>query len=372
MKREINTKLIIVSILAATCFYACKKDMSSTSPNVKLPHNFGNENSFTPFDQINVVDDNPSFGALVNDPELINPWGIAAPPNGPVWVADNGTHGITVYDRRTGATLFPRVSDVGDSGGGTNHDGDPTGAVFNPNPLEFGGNHFIFVSEDGTITGWSSGSATTILIDNSATGAVYKGCAIANDGIADYLYVTNFHAGTIEVYDVNLNPVPSRPAVVDPAIPAGYAPFGIQNIGGDLYVTYAKQKGPLKHDDQAGMGNGYVDVYNHAGSFLRRFASRGDLNSPWGIALAPAGFATNVENVLVGNFGSGRIDIFDDFGVYMGQLLSMSKHLQIDGLWSIDFLKGNRHGVGAGTDSLYFTAGPNGENDGIFGFLKQH
>jgi uncharacterized protein (TIGR03118 family) len=140
-----------------------------------------------------------------------------------------------------------------------------------------------------------------------------------------------------------------------------------------MFVTFAKQKGPLNHDDQAGLGNGYVDVYNRTGNFSRRFATIQDLNSPWGVALAPAGFATNVENILIGNFGSGRINIYDLLGNYMGQLLSQgTTHLTIDGLWSLDFLKGNQHGVGHATDSLYFTAGPNGETHGIFGFLKQH
>lgn len=368
MKKSINIKSIVFAMLAIAFFYACKKDASTPTAKVNLPYqSLLRPNSLTPYNQTNLVADAPGFGAAIIDPNLVNAWGMAASPTSPVWIASNGMHVSTIYNRTTGVTVLAPVAITGAAPGLI---GSPTGVVFN-GTADFGGYKFIFASEDGTISGWKGGAATTVVVDNSASGAVYKGLAMANDGTDNYLYATNFHAGTIDVFDKNFNPVPSRPLVTDPTIPAGFAPFGIQNIGGDLYLTYAKQKGPDNHDDQPGLGNGYVDVLNNKGSFLRRLASKGDLDSPWGMTVAPAGFATNVENLLVGNFGSGRIDIYDFYGVYMGQLLAHAKHLTIDGLWAIDFLKGNQHGVGSPTDSLYFTAGPNGETHGLYGFLTK-
>jgi len=372
MKREINTKLIIVSILATTCLYACKKDVSTVSPSPDLSHKgFNNSNSFLPIMETNLVASNFGMGALLVDPNLINPMGLAASLTSPVWVADDKTDKSTIYDRHTGLTLLPPVMDLGKS----NNPAAPTGVVFN-GTADFGGYKFIFANQDGTISASSGGLVATVVADRSGSNAEYTGLAIAFNGLDNnnYLYACNFNAGTIDVFDKNFNYVPGKPVVTDPSIPAGYAPYNIMNIGGDLYVTYAEQDPPSGLFARAGMGAGFVDVLNNHGEFLRRFASNGDLNAPWGIALAPAGFVGNNEMLLVANNGSGRIDMFDLDGTYEGQLLALSKHLTIDGLWGIDFFKGNQHGVGAATDSLYFTAGPKvpSRKQGLFGFLANH
>jgi uncharacterized protein (TIGR03118 family) len=370
MKKEINTKLTIIAILVITCFYACKKDISTTNANV--PHNgFGNLNSLTPIIQTNLVASGLGMGTLNVDPNLINPMGLAASLTSPAWIADNKTDESTIYDRRTGLTILAPVGVSGKSGG----PGEPTGVIFN-GTADFGGNKFIFASQDGTISAWGGGLTTSVVADRSGSNAEYTGLAIALSDLDNnnYLYACNFNAGTIDVFDKNFNYVPGQPAVTDPGIPPGYAPYNIVNIGGDLYVTYAQQDPPSGLFARAGMGFGYIDVLGNHGEFLRRLASKGDLNAPWGIALAPAGFASANEILLVANNGSGRIDMFDLTGVYMGQLLAHSAHLTINGLWGLDFFKGNHHGVGAATDSLYFTAGPPvpGRTQGLFGFLTNH
>jgi uncharacterized protein (TIGR03118 family) len=193
---------------------------------------------------------------------------------------------------------------------------------------------------------------------------------MASDGTANFLYLTNFKGGKIDVFNREFNYVTNKP-FWDPNIPAGFAPFNIQNIGGKLYVTYAKQKEPDHMDDQAGPGNGYVDIFNPDGTFVKRFASKGELNSPWGIALAPPGFAGQSQTILIGNFGNGRINVFDMQGNHLGALKVQGQNIVIDGLWAIDFLKNNLPG-GSPTDPLYFTSGPDGESHGLFGYLQRH
>jgi len=201
--------------------------------------------------------------------------------------------------------------------------------------------------------------------DHSELGAVYKGLAMATDGNADFLYAANFKGKKIDVLNGEFQYITTKP-FTDPNMPDGFGPFNIQNIGGMLYVTYAKLKGPDNEDDDAAPGNGYVDIFKPDGTLVKRFASQGPLNSPWGITHAPAGFAGDTETILVGNFGDGRINVFDLSGNYKGQLASNGKALGIEGLWALDFLKANA----TAADPLYFTAGPGGEKHGIFGSLK--
>jgi uncharacterized protein (TIGR03118 family) len=369
MKNLPHKKTSLAIILAITCFYACKKDLSTVSENsmnrslvaAAVPINFT-------FTQVNIVADTAGYGAMVIDSNLKNAWGMAAPLNGPVWISANHQGVSTIYNRTTGLTLKAPVTIPAAMMGQT---GSPSGVVFN-STADFGGNKFIFATEDGILAGWSGGNAAVKVADRSAFNAVYKGITMANDGGANFLYVTNFKGGKIDVFDSNFNYVTTKP-FIDPGIPAGYAPFNIQLIGNKLFVTYAKQKGPDNMDDQAGLGNGYVDIFGTNGIFQKRFASNGDLDSPWGIAQAPAGFASDKQNILIGNFGSGRIDVFDTEGVYMGQLHdSQKKNITIDGLWAIDFLKNNVPGGGSPTDLLYFTAGPVKETHGIFGSLQKN
>jgi uncharacterized protein (TIGR03118 family) len=315
------------------------------------------------FVQTNLVADT-SGKAAVTDPNLVNPWGITASPTGPLWVSDNGTGLATVY---TGAgAVLSLVVAVPAAGGKTN--GPVSGQIFN-STTDFaltGGvaSAFLFVNEDGVVSGWGGGAAAVAMADRSATGAVYKGLAMAQNGGANFLYATNFNANTIDVFDKSFTFASS---FTDSQIPTGYAPFGIQNIGGLLYVTFALQDS-AKHDDVAGAGNGYVDIFNPNGTLVKRFISRGSLNSPWALVQAPTGFGSLAGALLVGNFGDGKINAYNiTTGQSMGVLSNTSgSPLVIQGLWGLLF--GNGASAGPAT-TLYFTAGPGAESHGLLGSL---
>ncbi len=352
MKRLIKAKTWLAGLLAITCLCACNKGHNPP-----------------PFDfdvlQTNLVSDTAGLGAARIDTNLVNAWGIAAVPGGPIWISANGKGLSVVYDNN-GNTLRPPVTIPSVTPGGT---GAPSGAIFN-STSDFGGSKFIFASEDGIILAWSSGNSAVKVAERPQTSTVYKGLAIVNDGTANFLCVTNLRGATVDVFDRNFNFV-TNSRFVDPNIPGGFAPFNIQVIQNKVYITYAKQKLPDKMDDQKGPGNGYIDVFDPKGTLIKRFASQGPLNSPWGIALAPAGFADPQPTILIGNFGDGRINIFDMNGFFKGQLRSEGgQSLTIPGLWAIDFLKGNMPG-GNPNDPLYFTAGPDDEAHGLFGTLKK-
>ncbi|MDB5142280.1 MAG: hypothetical protein JWQ66_993 [Mucilaginibacter sp.] len=349
MKKLIYGKHFLAALLILTCFYSCKKDHQTVQQfNVA---------------QNNLVADTAGYGAAKIDNNLLNAWGIAANPMGIIWIASNHKGVSTVYDK-TGKTLIPPVTIPSVT---ADQPGAPSGVVFN-STTSFGGNKFIFAGEDGVITAWASGGAAVKVADRSSSNAVYKGLTIATDAGANFIYATNFRGGEIDVFDSNFNYVTSKP-FLDTSIPAGFGPFNIQNIGGLLYVTYAKLKAPDNMDDQAGAGNGYVNVFKPDGTLVKRFASQGTLNSPWGITHAPAGFASGTEAILIGNFGDGRINIYDLQGNYKGQLQNNGQVVAIDGLWAIDFLNTNPNSVSS-TDPLYFTAGPMDEAHGVFGFLQ--
>jgi uncharacterized protein (TIGR03118 family) len=224
------------------------------------------------------------------DPNLVNPWGIAEPPTGgPFWISDNHSGVSTIYNG-SGATVLPPVTIPPPPGGiPPIPPAAPTGVVFNGVPTSFGGAHFIFATEDGTISSWTSGSSAVLQVNNSGAGAVYKGLASGNNGSGDFLYAANFHAGTIDVFNSAINPFTPSGSFKDLNVPPGYAPFGIRNIGGMLYVTYALQDSAA-HDDVAGAGHGFVDIFDLNGVLQKRLISGGALNSPWGLALAPASF----------------------------------------------------------------------------------
>ncbi len=300
MKNLIYGKLCLAALSVLTCFFSCKKNRQPAPQ-----FNIG---------QTNLVADVATYGAAKIDTGLRNAWGLAANPTGIVWISSNRDALSTVYDK-TGKTLRPPVTIPSVA---ANQPGAPTGIVFNGS-TDFSGNKFIFSGEDGVITAWASGNAAVKVADRSQANAVYKGLAMATDAGANFLYAANFKGGKIDVFDNHFNYVTTKP-FLDPAIPAGFGPFNIQNIGGWLYVAYAKQKAPDNMDDQAGPGNGYVDIFKPDGTLIKRFASQGTLNSPWGITHAPAGLAANGETILVGNFGDGRINIFDMNGNYKGQL----------------------------------------------------
>ena len=352
MKSLIKAKVLLAGFMATACLLACHKDHNP------LPFDFN-------VHQTNLVADTAGFGAIRIDPNLANAWGIAAAPGSPIWISANHSGVSVIYDNK-GNTVIPPVTIPSVTPGGT---GAPSGALFN-STADFGGYKFIFASEDGIVLAWKSGGSAVKVADRSETSAVYKGIAIVSDGADNFLCLTNLRGATVDVFDKNFNFV-SNSRFVDPGIPAGFAPFNIQFIQGQVYVTYAKQKLPDKMDDQKGPGNGYIDVYSPHGTLIKRFASQGTLNSPWGIALAPAGFADLQPTILIGNFGDGRINVFDMHGFFKGQLQNEGgQSVSIDGLWAIDFLKGNTPGGNPG-DPLYFTAGPDDEAHGLFGTLQK-
>jgi uncharacterized protein (TIGR03118 family) len=245
--------------------------------------------------------------ALHTDSDLVNAWGLASLPTSPWWVSDNGTDVSTLY-RADGSkvSLTVQVPNA------------PTGLVSNPgsqfvvsNGLSSGPAFFIFDTEEGKILGWNPTVSLTqaqVAVNHSDVGAVYKGLAIAPTN--DLLYATDFHNGRVDVFDGNFHPVSRPGAFVDPGIPSGYAPFGIQTVGTWIVVTYAQQDADA-HDDVAGQGHGFVDAFDTAGTFIVRIATRGQLNSPWGVARAPAGFGAFGGDLLVGNFGDGQISAFE-------------------------------------------------------------
>jgi uncharacterized protein (TIGR03118 family) len=326
------------------------------------------------FRQLNLVSDQ-SGRAMFTDPNLVNAWGIVASSSSPFWVSDNGTGLSTLY-RFGSAPLGQQtlVVTVPPPTGGT-PPAAPTGIVFNQGGSGFMVTEngvsrpafFLFATEDGTISGWNPMVDATHarLAVNNSPAAVYKGLAFGNNGSADFLYATDFRGGFVDRFDSGFNLV-SR--FTDPAATKkGYAPFGIADLNGLLYVTFAKQD-KAKHDDVKGMGHGFVDVFDANGNFVRRLASKGNLNSPWGLALAPGGFSKFGGDLLVGNFGDGHIDAYDPTtGHFRGQLLARRNHpLAIDGLWGLRF--GN-DGAAGPSSTLFFTAGPGKEKHGLLGQL---
>jgi uncharacterized protein (TIGR03118 family) len=311
--------------------------------------------------QTNLTSNIPGRAANT-DPDLRNPWGISFGNASPYWISDNAT-GLTTLYNGLGVKSALVVSIPLPSGGLS----APTGQVFNNASafqLSNGSNaSFLFATENGTIAGWNGAAGTTAItmIDNSSN-ASYKGLAIAGTGASARLYAANFATGHVDVWDGSFNPVLG--GFMDPTLPAGYAPFNVQNVGGNIVVTYAVVD-PGTGDDVAGPGNGVVDVYDANGNLLRRLSSGGALNSPWGVALAPSGFGPFGNALLVGNFGDGTINAYDFFsGAMLGTLTDgVGSPIVNDGLWALAF--GN-HSATSDPNSLYITAGLNDEADGLF------
>src|SRR3954447_1992677 len=374
--------------------------------------------------QTNLVSDLPGV-AQVQDPNLVNPWGISESGASPFWISDNNSGVSTLYNapgaNNTPVSINPlvvRIPTPGDPLGAT---GTPTGTVFNTDGGATGGftvsgvdkngkpitaaAAFLFATEDGTLVGWNptvnpkgfdpakAGTYGIIAVDNSGnnfkkanpakqTGAVYKGLTTASSATPIFasdpdtttvLYAANFRSGKVEVYDTNFKAVKLKAgAFADPDLPKGFAPFNVQVLGGKVYVTYAKQDAN-KHDDVGGPGNGFIDVFNLDGTpglagGKERLVSRGPLNSPWGLALAPSSFGALSGDLLVGNFGSGLIDVFNPTtGEFLGNLKDPDgEPIQIDGLWA---LKVGNGGNGGNANTVYFTAGLFDETHGLFGSL---
>lgn len=306
--------------------------------------------------QDNLVSDIPGL-ATHTDSSLVNPWGISSGPTSPFWVSDNGTGKSTLYN--TTGNPIPLVVNI--------PGGVPTGQVFNGNAAAFNGDRFIFAGEDGSISGWRGTLGTNAeVLQLPKADSSYKGIALATMGTNTYLYAADFAKGQIAVIPSSGAPSLSG-NFTDPGLPSGYSPFNIQNVGGSLYVAYAKtQVGST--DEVAGAGLGFVDKYDLNGNFLMRVASNGVLNAPWAVTLAPTSFGQFGGALLVGNFGDGMINAFDPTtGALVGTLKDdHGNPLVIEGLWGLQFGNG---GAGGKTNRLYFAAGIDDEAHGLFGSL---
>jgi len=322
----------------------------------------------TAFTQTNLVSNRTDQGASVIDPSLQNPWGISASSTSPMWVSDNGAGVTTLYGGNGSKVPLTVVIPPG-AGSSAGTLGTPTGTVFNGNSAEFRGDRFLFATEDGTLAGWQPayGTVAHTEVDNSLPppGAVYKGLAIGSTAAGDRLYAANFRGGAVDVFDTNFSPAGS---FTDPKIPANYAPFNVQNLGGVLYVTFA-MRDATGHDDIAGQGHGFVDAFDTNGNLLRRLVSHGRLDSPWGLAIAPASFGDFAGDLLVGNFGDGRINAYTvEKGNFRGVLTRTNgAPIAIDGLWALRVGNGAPAPNGGDPNAVYFTAGINDEADGLFG-----
>ena len=324
--------------------------------------------------------------APITDPNLKNPWGLTRSSTTPVragtpwWVGNNNSGTSTLY---TGAGAIIPINGTGTvtvpppKGSPAGTQATPTGVVFNGSSTDFliapgQSAHFIFVTEDGTISGWNSGQNAVLVVDNSNNGspdgAVYKGATTGEINGNRFLYVTNFHQARVEVYDTNFKPVHlGEEAFSDEDIPRGFAPFNIQNIGGSLFVTYAKQDA-ARHDDVAGDGLGFVEIFTPTGRHIAHLQHGSWFNAPWGVVWTTRDFGEFSNAILVGNFGSGWVAAFNGFTYkFMGFLKNPDESiLTIDGLWSLTF--GNDANAGP-ANTLFFTAGINGEQDGLFGTI---
>jgi uncharacterized protein (TIGR03118 family) len=310
-----------------------------------------------------LVSDQPGV-APNTDPNLVNAWGLTAGPTTPWWVADNETGLSTLY---RGSDGLPQALVVSVPGG-------PTGTVFNGTAgftLPTGGvARFIFDNEDGEIRAWNpaQGTSTVVMADLGDDGS-YKGLAIADTAAGPRLYAADFHNAKVDVFDGSFGVVPDG-GFLDPSLPSGYAPFGIQTIGDTVFVSYAKQDADAG-DEVAGQGLGFVDAYDTAGNLLARVAQHGQLNAPWGLALAPDSFGRFAGDLLVGNFGDGQINAYREHNghfTHAGELRDETgKSLTIDGLWALEVSTGGNNGE---PGTLFFTAGPDDETHGLFGTIS--
>ena len=316
-----------------------------------------------------LVSDSSATPAASTDVTLVNPWGLSAGPTTPWWASDNGTNESTLYSG-TGAKVALTVSVPG----------GPTGTVFNGSATDFavsqngltGASRFLFSTLGGKVLGWTpsvNGTVAIVGADRSGVSAEYTGLATANDR----LYAADFHNGRVDVFDSSFNLQSASGTFVDPKVPKGFAPFGIQALAGDIFVTYAKQDA-AKRVDVPVAGQAYVDEYTPDGQLVAHVVNSGrknaPLDAPWGLSLAPAAFGSFGGDLLVGNFGNGRISAYTKRGnvwVYKGQLrLVDGTPIAIDGLWAIAFGNGSAAGP---ADSLYFAAGPSGGQHGLFGSI---
>ena len=380
-------QLLLALVLLTGMVAGCKKEpgLNRDNDQLQVGDNNSKDVSLKSFMQVNLVANNANYNAATVDPTLKNGWGIAWSPGGTAWVNSQGGHVSELYNGQgIKAALTVNIPSPGGSEGG-----NPTGIVFNPNVADFvipSGNTtpatralFIFVGVDGIVSGWnpSWGNHAFAKFNNVATSA-YTGLAIAKNGGSNFLYAADFRAGKIAVWDRTWAPVAM--SFTDPNLPAGYSPFNIQEVNGQLFVMYAKVASDGR--SQAGKGLGIVDIFTPSGEFVKRFADKDKLNAPWGVTMAAASFFpqkmededddddnsnhTPQPKILVGNFGDGKINVYSMNGKFLGQLKSHDHVISIDKLWAIGFAPTTSP---IDQNRLYFAAGPNNEEDGLFGYL---
>ncbi|HJW18702.1 MAG TPA: TIGR03118 family protein [Flavisolibacter sp.] len=377
--RAFQTLPVIVLYVSAIIISGCQKETTQVSDigsGLSKQQPYKEPKTLKDFVQVNLVASNSSYGAANIDPHLLNAWGIAFSPNGIAWVSSQEGHVSSVYDRN--GNFISARPEVAIPSTGSSTGGNPTGTVVNidPNATDFKLSNnatarFMFAGADGIISGWNGAAGNNALvIANNAPAASYTGLAMAHTSSGDYyLYAANFSQGKIDVWDKNFTPV--QMSFTDPALPSDYSPFNIQNVGGKLYVMYAKIG--ADGDEVAKPGNGYVDIYDAMGTLINRFVSQGQLNAPWGVAWAPAGFFTDESGagqdaVLIGNLGDGRINAYSTEGRFLGQLRSHGNPIVIEKLWGISFPPSTST---IDPNRLYFAAGPNDEKDGLFGYITK-
>ena len=351
MKNYLNKSVyafIILPLLAVVVFTSCNR-----LDNVPL-HNYA---------QTNLVSDenDPDYMAQRLDATLVNPWGIAVNPNGPIWIASEGSGMSQVYDKM-GNQLIPAVTIPGTD---PHMPGHPSGIVFNGTtdfviPGTTTPGKFIYAGTDGVISAWAGGTIGTVIANNNAK-AIYTGLTLDSTSGKHYLYAANIATGKIDVWDKDFHWV--NMSFTDPNLPAGYAPFNIRAINHLLYATFVAAD-PITHDEVHGAGLGLVDIFTPGGVFVKRFASFGTLNAPWGLAASTPGFNGRGDDILVGNFGDGHINVFNALGQYKGQIMSKGMPLEIEGLWSLE-----TNVPGADPSQLFFTAGIDDEAHGLFGYI---
>lgn len=365
--KKLNISVLLPFVFAFVLIAGCRKS------DIKKLRNY---------EQVNLVANDAKYSPKTIDPLQLNAWGLSWSAGGTAWVNSQAGHVSALY---SGEGIAPRkpVNIPGPGGPAT---GNPTGTVNNASATDFllGVNapaRFLFVNLDGILSGWNPAinADNAVIIKNNSATSVYTGMAIASSNGANYIYASDFKSGKIDAWDKSFNPI-SMP-FKDPFLPKGYNPFNIQAVGEWLYVTYAKV-GPDGRDLK-GVGNGIVSIFRADGSFVKRFASRGLLNSPWGVTSAKKGFFMEPEDeddftnggkthrdstmILVGNFGDGRINAYTPGGDFIGQLRSHGHTIVIEGLWAIGFAPATATAIDP--NRLYFTAGPEEETDGLFGYL---
>ena len=385
MKRIYKNDTVILMLCFGTLLlsgYGCQKTLDKETNSLEEVAGVAKPPQLTKnFEQVNLVSSSIEYPARRIDPTLINPWGLVFNGTGAVaWPASEGTGLSQLYSNN--ATMSSPRAPVIIPTFNASSGGHPTGIVFNPtNFFKVPGStarvNFIFAGVDGVISAWNGANNAILTVDNHMNSA-YTGLALGKDGVDSFLYAADFRGKEIDVFDRNYVQIWTRP-FTDPNLPDGYAPFNIQNIDGMLYVTYAKVDA-VTHKAEAGEGLGYVDIYSTNGILQQRLISNGELNAPWGVAKAPSTFlgeenmgkhAITDSIILVGNFGNGKINAYTKMGEFLGALKTNHGPIVIEGLWAIIFPPASTNATAFNKNFLYFTAGPDDEEEGILGYIAK-